>query len=203
MPPYSTIVPVRCILGCRDRVCAVAKGGGVAVAPMWRGREGRAGARPAPTKRGDEVERSRRFGKRVGPARPAYSLPTAPASIRIVVTQAMSEGHPEDLDFVGESPVFDVVEVVLDPLGEAGVAAPAVDLRPAGHAGADAVAQHVLRKLLLEFSDELRPLRAGPDEGHLPPQDIDELRQLVQAPSPQVPPDPRAARVLRARPGRA
>src|SRR4030095_16861659 len=49
----------------------------------------------------------------------------------------------EDLQVEEQRPALDVVEVVLDPLFERRVAAPAVHLRPARHAGLHLVAQHV------------------------------------------------------------
>src|SRR5437899_7454514 len=108
--------------------------------------------------------------------------------VRVAVSQPVPQRHPENLDVERERPVLDVVEVVLDPLRDAGVSAPAVDLRPPGHARAHPVAQHVLRKLLLELPHELRPFGPRPDERHLPLDDVDELRELVQAPAPQEPP---------------
>ena len=77
-------------------------------------------------------------------------------------------------------PVLDVVEVVLDALLERGVAAPAVDLRPAGDAGLHLVAQHVLRNAVLELLDEERPLRPRADERHVAAEHVPELRQLVE-----------------------
>ena len=60
------------------------------------------------------------------------------------------------------------------------VAAPAVDLRPAGEAGLHLVAQHVLRNLVLELLDEVRPLGPRPDDRHVAAQHVPELRQLVE-----------------------
>src|SRR6202795_2728215 len=101
-------------------------------------------------------------------------------SVRVPVGQAVPQGHPQDLDVERKRPVLDVVEVVLDAFGEAGVAAPAVDLGPARDSRAHAVAQHVLGELVLELAHELRQLRARADERHLSPEDIDELGQLVE-----------------------
>src|SRR5512139_3031860 len=98
--------------------------------------------------------------------------------IGMLVDEAVPEGHEEDLEVEGERPVLDVEDVVLDALLDRGVAAPAVDLRPAGEAALDLVAQHVARDALAELVDEDRPLRARPDEAHLPAEDVDQLRQL-------------------------
>ena len=77
-------------------------------------------------------------------------------------TKPLTQGQPHDLEVEPQRPVLDVVEVVLDALLDRGVAAPAVDLRPAGEAGLHLVAQHVLRDPLLELLDEERPLGRGP-----------------------------------------
>src|SRR5687767_10090536 len=45
---------------------------------------------------------------------------------------AADEREPHDLQVERDRPVLNVIEVVLDPLLERGVAPPAVDLRPAG-----------------------------------------------------------------------
>ena len=50
--------------------------------------------------------------------------------------------------------------------------------------------------------DELRPLRARPDEAHVPHEDVEELRELVQACPPEEGPDPRHPRVALRRPHR-
>ena len=102
-----------------------------------------------------------------------------------------------------DRPVLDVVEVVLDALLERRVAAPAVDLRPAGDAGLHLVAQHVLRDPVLELLDEERPLGPRADDRHVAPQHVPELRQLVEVEPAQPAADRRAARVVVARPDRA
>ena len=61
------------------------------------------------------------------------------------------------------------------------VAVLVVDLRPAGDAGPHAVALPVVGDLLVQRADELGPLRAGPDNRHLALEDVEELRQLVEA----------------------
>ena len=79
--------------------------------------------------------------------------------------------QPEDLEVEREGPVLDVVEVVLDPLRiEARVAAPAVDLRPAGDAGATRWRSMYCGNFSLNSRDELGPLRARADEATSRPQ---------------------------------
>src|SRR5438128_338352 len=96
-------------------------------------------------------------------ARPGRSW----ASVRMLLAEAAEEGQDQDLHVEQQRPVLDVVQVVLDPLLDRRVAAPAVDLGPAGDAALDPVAQHVLRDALLELLDEGRPLGARPHQAHV------------------------------------
>src|SRR5262249_15816464 len=97
------------------------------------------------------------------------------ASVR-VVAHRVEERHPEDLEVEPQRPVLDVVEVVLDALVDGGVAGRAVHLRPAGDARLHAVAEHVLRDLVLELAHEGRPLGARADDRHVAGEDVPELR---------------------------
>ncbi len=60
-----------------------------------------------------------------------------------------------------------------------------MDLRPAGDTGLDLVPQHVPGHGLPEPLDEHGALGPRPDHAHLPAEDVDELRQLVQAETAQ------------------
>src|SRR5262245_23854592 len=55
----------------------------------------------------------------------------ADQSVGVLVEEAANEGEPHDLEVEPDRPVLDVVQVVLDPLLERCIAAPAVHLRPA------------------------------------------------------------------------
>src|SRR5262245_12855962 len=92
---------------------------------------------------------SSRYSDRCEPRNPAApvtsTLGIARTSVGVLLSEAAEEREDEDLDVEQERPVLDVVEVVLDALLDRRVAAPAVDLRPAGDAALHAVAQHVLR----------------------------------------------------------
>ena len=104
------------------------------------------------------------------------------------------EREPDDLDVECDRPVLDVVQVVLEALFERRVAAPAVDLRPAGDAGLHLVAQHVLREAMLELLDEERALGTRTDDRHVAAQDVPELRQFVEVEAAQPSARPRVAR---------
>src|SRR5688572_26406212 len=103
-----------------------------------------------------------------------------PPSVRMLVEKAPEKRQPHDLQIEADRPVLDVIEVVLDTLLERRVAAPPVDLRPAGESGLHLVAKHVLRNLVLELLDEMGSLRPRPDNGHVAAQHVPELRQLVE-----------------------
>lgn len=79
--------------------------------------------------------------------------------------------------------MLDVVKIVLDfNLGFVFVAGIALgNLRPAGKAGFDDVAVAVKRDAALELIDKIFLLGARADQTHVALQDIEKLRQLVQA----------------------
>ena len=83
------------------------------------------------------------------------------------------------------SPVLDVPDVELDTafhLPElAGLAAEAVDLGPAGDAGLDEVAHHVLLDDVGVLFGVLQHVGTRTDDGHVAAEDVDELGQLVDA----------------------
>src|SRR5438874_12492698 len=81
-------------------------------------------------------------------------------------------GPGEDLQVEQERPVLDVVEVVFDALLDAGVAAQAVDLRPAGHSALHHVAKLVARDSAAELIDEDGALRPRADEAHVAGEDV-------------------------------
>src|SRR5262249_36233186 len=108
-----------------------------------------------------EASRARGCRRRNAESR---SIIARTGSVGVPVPESVANRHPEDPEVEGERPVLDVVEVVLDPLGEARVSAPGVHLGPARDAGPYAVTQHVLRELLLELADELGPLRPRADQ---------------------------------------
>src|SRR5262245_2346754 len=101
-------------------------------------------------------------------------------SVGMLLSEPAEKRQDEDLQVEQQRPVLHVIEVVLDALLERRVAAPAVDLGPAGHAAAHAVTQHVTWDALLELLHEGRALGARADEAHVALHDVQELRQLVE-----------------------
>src|SRR5260370_12616458 len=102
------------------------------------------------------------------PPRDSLTGRDAARSVSVLAEEAAPDRPDQDLQVEPKRPALDVVEVVLDALLERRVPAPTVDLRPAGHARLDLVAQHVSRYLASELVDEERPLGPWPDTTHLP-----------------------------------
>src|SRR3954454_2052637 len=99
------------------------------------------------------------------------------------------DGQDEDLQVQPGRPVLHVVVVPLHAIGERDVAAQALDLRPAGQAGLDAVAVAVAVYALGEGGHEVDALGPRPDERHVAAGEVDDLRELVERPAPQEAPD--------------
>src|SRR5262245_46819131 len=115
-----------------------------------------------------EYPRSRSVSERCEPMNPAAPVMTT-LGIRSVgvFLESAQHGQPHDLEVETDGPVFDVIQVVFDALLQRGVAAPAVDLRPAGDARFDLVAKHVLGNPVLELLDEIGTFGPGPDDRHI------------------------------------
>src|SRR5439155_14790459 len=114
------------------------------------------------------------------------------------------DGLDEDQQIEQERMVLDVEKIVLEFLDRLfQIAAIGVAyLRPAGEPGLDAVPDRVERDLLGKRADKRGPLGSRTDEAHLPAQDIDQLRQLVNARMAHESPHRGNARIVDARPGR-
>ena len=89
----------------------------------------------------------------------------------------------EDEEVEEEAHVLHVVEIVLQlparvlhgrPVG-------VIDLRPSGNAGLHHVALLVVGNRAGQFRDDLGPLGARADERHITHQDVEELRNLIDA----------------------
>src|SRR5439155_26107427 len=113
------------------------------------------------------------------------------------------EGLEQGLEVQRHRPVMDVIEVGLVALLDGRVAAPAVDLSPAGDPRLDVVAQDVARHAPSELLDEARPFGPGPDEAHVATQDVEELGQLIEARPTQEDADSGSPRIVADRPARA
>ena len=124
-------------------------------------------------------------------------------SVGVFAFQETQRRHQDDVEVEQDRPVLDVEQVVLDAaldlLFGVGLAAPAVDLRPAGDARLHAVAREVaVDDLVVELVRRLRlnRVRARPDERKVALEDdVEELRQFVEAGLADETPDAGHARV--------
>ena len=146
----------------------------------------------------EEVSRTlAEHGRRRDPSRTRFVL--GGGGVRLVgigVEEAAPECHEHDLDIQADRPIANVVEIVIDPLVDRGAAAPSVDLCPTREAGFHLVAQHVARDVVAKLFDEDRSFGPWTHEAHVSKKYIPELRQFVEAESPQEGAKARAARVL-------
>src|SRR5262249_27756465 len=111
-----------------------------------------------------EYPRSTKVSARWEPMKPAAPVITTRCLVGMLVEEAPEQREPHDLQVEADRPVLDVVEVVLDPLLDRRVAAPAVDLRPAGQPRLHLVAKHVRGDAMLELFDEVRTLGPRADD---------------------------------------
>ena len=109
----------------------------------------------------------------------------AKESIRIFIDKALENSQKQNPEVKAETPVFNVINIMLDPLADGGVSPIAVDLRPAGNSRPHLMLYHITRDFLPELIHKLRTLRARADETHFSCQDIKELRHFVNAGAPQ------------------
>src|SRR5437879_2356917 len=93
----------------------------------------------------------------------------------------------QDQKIEEERKVLDVVQIVLELFQRVvdGRSVAVLDLSPARDPRLDGKPLHVERDLLLKVLDELWPLRARSDEAHVPHEDVEELRELIQTCPPK------------------
>src|SRR5437879_9713447 len=139
-------------------------------------------------------------GLRMAPIRrprTSFKSSSIPSSVGIAREKSEGERSGENLQVEEKRPVLDVIEIVLDPLVDAGVAAQAVDLRPAGHSRLDHVAQLVTGEAAAEALDEHRPLGPRAHQAHVAFEDVEQLGELVEREPAQPGADGRDARIAR------
>ena len=89
------------------------------------------------------------------------------------------------------------------PLFQAGITAPAVNLSISGESSTDGVASMVIGIFLAKSAGKFRSLRPWADEAHVTAKDIPKLRKLIKAGTPKIITNSGAARVGRHRPDRS
>jgi hypothetical protein len=100
--------------------------------------------------------------------------------IRVPISEPSKHGHPNDFEVQDQGPILNIVEVVLDSLIDGGISPPSMHLCPPGDTRWDLVSEHVSRNPSPELLDEYRTLRSRSHDRHIPFQNIQKLRQLVE-----------------------
>src|SRR5208337_2713341 len=119
-----------------------------------------------------------------------YSLVSIPRE------HAGRDGPHDNLKVQQQAPVPDVVQVVFQTAANGRISAQAIDLRPSGDSNLEPVPAVVLLDFTQEFLREMRPLGPGADNAHVTFQNVEKLRQFIEAAAPQQSADPGSARVI-------
>ena len=96
--------------------------------------------------------------------------------VGIFIEKAAEDRHEHDPEVEPDRPVLDVVEVTFDALLNAGIAPPAIDLRPARDPGLGLMAQVIARNLLAEIINKHGALWSWTDQAHVAREDVKKLR---------------------------
>ncbi len=111
-----------------------------------------------------------------------YFLPATAGGARLIGVLTPREGEQHDIRVEKQRPALYVVEVEADAFRQVGVAAPAVDGGPTGHAGFHGVADVVVGDAVLEVFDEFGALGTRTDQAHVAFEHVPELREFVDVP---------------------
>ena len=98
-----------------------------------------------------------------------------------------THGEQQDLDVERKGPILDVIDVVDRSVGDRGAAPKIIHLCPTRHARANLVSFQVAGNFGTESLHKEEALRPWADKTHVAPNDVDQLRQLVQAQPPHEP----------------
>src|SRR5262249_42452904 len=124
-----------------------------------------------------------------GQSGPMMALALRPRSVRIDSADDCTHGPGKYHQVQPGRPVRDVVEIavhaLLHLLASGSLTAKSVYLRPPGQARFHTMPLHVAIDYLGIAVIQPHRMRARTDQGHCPAEDIEELRQFVQAPAPQ------------------
>jgi hypothetical protein len=109
----------------------------------------------------------------------------------------MQYGANDDAEIEQQAPVLQIIEVVFYALLNRSVAAPAVDLRPAGYADLEIMPSTISGNFYGELFNEVRTLWARPNYAHIAFKHIEELWEFVEAGSAQKCADAGATGIVR------
>lgn len=133
------------------------------------------------------LNESRKTAQQSGSTRrKKYSLSKtglAPAEglVPVRVADGYHRSASDNLQVQAKTPVADVVKIILQPIGDRCVATKAIDLGPSRHPDFAAVPHIVFIEIFFELRDKVGPLWPRSYQAHFPSNDIDQLRQLVEA----------------------
>ena len=104
----------------------------------------------------------------------SFSFLPAPAtgSIGVLINKAFEKCQKQYLKIKSQSPVFNVIKIVLDPLGDGCIATVAIHLRPPGHTRTYLMLDHVTRDLFLEAFYKIWTLRPWSHQAHAAKQPV-------------------------------
>src|ERR1700733_7232870 len=96
------------------------------------------------------------------------STPAEASDRRAVGARGRSQRQQHDEEIQNGRAIFEVIQIVFEIAQRVlGIAGPAMNPRPAGDAGLDAMAQRVERDYFVHAAGEERALRAGTHDRHL------------------------------------
>src|SRR6266700_3619430 len=115
------------------------------------------------------------------------------ALISVLVALSRQRGPDENLQVESKRPVVDVVQIVLDPrphfFDGIRFATKSIHLGPAGNPGLYIVTSRQPRDLTVEHLVVRNGVRARSDQRHVPSNDVQQLRKLINVRSSQNPSD--------------
>ena len=101
--------------------------------------------------------------------------------IRVAANHSGKNRQHDNAQIEKEAPILQVIQIVLQTFLYGSVAAPSIYLRPTRNSGFQPVAVVIASYVVKEFLNEVRPLRPRAYHAHFTLQDINKLRQFIQA----------------------
>src|ERR1700730_1924394 len=108
----------------------------------------------------------------------------------------LKESHGHDLKIENQTPIFHVPDVVVNPLGQIGIAAQPMDLRPTGYSWFGIMTSIIVRYIMFKPGDKFGSLRPRPDQAHFSLKHIPELWYFINVPFAHECSDPQPSRIV-------
>src|ERR1700733_3002803 len=106
-------------------------------------------------------------------------------SVRVARSHHFQDRPDQNHEIKSQAPVVDVpkvkIKTVFHKRDLSGSATRAVDLRPTGYSRLDVMPECIFRQQLTIVAVVSDGMRTGADKGHVADQDIEKLRQLIDA----------------------